>query len=235
MKRRMKAAAGETGSASPTLRQLFTTFFKIGLFTFGGGFAMIPLIHREMVERRRWIADTEIVDVLALAQSIPGAVAINAATLIGRRLRGNRGGLSATAGVILPSFGIITLIAMSMGGIQHNPVVQAAFLGLRPAVVALLVMAVWKVGKASVKAADGWGILLAGLAAALLGVSAIWIVLGSVLIGLVLYALLPAWRRLVATEGAPLLPDEDRNMEVPDDFPAEPGAVTPKGGSDGPA
>lgn len=82
----------------PRYRDLFKVFFKIGLFTFGGGFAMIPLIHREMTEKRGWVADGDIVDVLALAQTVPGAVAINAATLIGKRLRGNPGGLAATAG-----------------------------------------------------------------------------------------------------------------------------------------
>ena len=228
-----RSASDGTRPVEPSMRDVFATFFKIGLFTFGGGFAMIPLIHREMVERRRWMSDSEIVDVLALAQSIPGAVAINAATLIGRRLCGNRGGLSATTGVILPSFAIILLIAMCFGGIQNEPVVQAAFLGLRPAVAALLVTAVWKVGKASVKSADGWVIVMVGLAAALMGVSAIWIVLGAVVAGLALFALLPAWRQSVAREDMPLLPDEDRNMEASSVLSSGTASGPHEGGSDG--
>lgn len=174
-------------------RELFATFFKIGLFTFGGGYAMIPLIHREMVEKRAWIEDREIVDVLALAQSVPGAIAINAATLIGKRLAGNRGGLVATAGVILPSFLVITIIAAFFGHFQDEPVVKAAFLGIRPAVAALMVMAVWKVGKSSIRDALGWIIAVMTFAlVAFLSVPAVYAILGAAVLGILLHLIIPS-------------------------------------------
>ena len=193
---------------------LFSVFFKIGLFTFGGGYAMIPLIHREMVERRGWIGDQEIVDVLALAQSVPGAVAINAATLIGRRLRGTMGALAATAGVILPSFVIITLIAAFFSRFQDSPIAQAAFRGLRPAVAALLVLAVWKVRKSSVR--DGLGWLLAISAAFLvvvLRLHALYAIVGAAVLGIVLHVAAPAWMSRLMANDRKLQPDEDRNLD----------------------
>lgn len=193
---------------------LFSVFFKIGLFTFGGGYAMIPLIHREMVERRGWIGDQEIVDVLALAQSVPGAVAINAATLIGRRLRGTMGALAATAGVILPSFVIITLIAAFFSRFQDSPIAQAAFRGLRPAVAALLVLAVWKVGKSSVR--DGLGWLLAVSATFLvvvLRLHALYAIVGAAVLGIVLHVAVPKWMNRLMANDRKLQPDEDRNLD----------------------
>jgi chromate transporter len=192
----------EQGMPSPRYRDLFAAFFKIGLFTFGGGFAMIPLIQREMAEKRRWMEDGEIVDVLALAQTVPGAVAINAATLIGKRLAGNRGGLAATAGVILPSFAIITIIAAFFGRFQNEPLVQAAFHGLRPAVVALMAVAVWQVGKTSVRDALGW--ILAFLSTMLVvffQVHILFVILGSALLGFFLYLLFPNKGKTVRTGG----------------------------------
>ncbi len=171
---------------------LFLTFVKIGLFTFGGGYAMIPLIHREMVEKRKWIEDQEIVDVLALAQTVPGAVAINAATLIGKRLLGNRGGLMATFGVVLPSFLVITLIAAFFGHFQDEAVVREAFLGIRPAVAALMVMAVWKVGRSSIRDALGWIIAsISFILVVFFSVHAIFAILGAALLGVILYFLFP--------------------------------------------
>lgn len=180
------------GHMTVRYRDLFATFFKIGLFTFGGGYAMIPLIHREMVEKRAWIEDREIVDVLALAQSVPGAIAINAATLIGKRLAGNRGGLVATVGVILPSFLVITLIAAFFGHFQDEPVVKAAFLGIRPAVAALMVLAVWKVGKSSIKDALGWIIAVTTFALVVfLSVPAVYAILGAAVFGILLHFIVP--------------------------------------------
>ena len=197
-------------------RDLFAVFFKIGLFTFGGGYAMIPLIQRELVERRRWIGDSEIVDVLALAQSVPGAVAINAATLMGRRLRGVMGALTATAGVILPSLTIITIIAAFFSQFQEIPLVQAAFRGLRPAVAALLVLAVWKVGKSSVR--DGLGWLLALTATFLVVVvrlHALYAIVGAACLGIVLQLTRPAWMARLMAGDRKVQPDEDRNFEEP--------------------
>lgn len=118
---------------------VFASFFKIGLFTFGGGYAMIPLIEREVIDRRSWVGHNEFLDLLTLAQSVPGPIAVNTAVFVGYRIRGLRGAAAALAGTVLPSFTIILLIALFFADIRENPVVDAAFKGMRPAVVALIV------------------------------------------------------------------------------------------------
>ena len=115
--------------------KLFITFFKIGLFTFGGGWAMIALIEREIVDRHGWIDRSEFLDLLAIAQSLPGILAVNVSTVIGDRLRGLRGSVAAAAGTILPSFAIILAIAiwLTPETIKENEVVARIFRGIRPA------------------------------------------------------------------------------------------------------
>ena len=121
--------------------QLFITFFKIGLFTFGGGWAMISIIEREIVERHHWISQEDFIDLLAVAQSMPGILAVNISTVIGDRLRGLRGSLAAALGTILPSFCIILAIAIFLTPdvIKNNAIVARVFKGIRPAVVALII------------------------------------------------------------------------------------------------
>lgn len=118
---------------------IFTSFLKIGAFTFGGGYAMIPLIEREVIDRRAWVERKEFLDLLTLAQSVPGPISLNTAVFVGYRLRGVRGAAAALAGTILPSFAIILAIALFFANIRENPVVDAAFKGMRPAVVALII------------------------------------------------------------------------------------------------
>jgi len=118
---------------------IFASFFKIGAFTFGGGYAMIPLIEREMIDRRGWVGREEFLDLLTLAQSAPGPIAVNTAVFVGYRIRGLRGAAAALAGAILPSFAIILTIALFFADVRQNPVIDAAFKGMRPAVVALIV------------------------------------------------------------------------------------------------
>lgn len=176
---------------------------------------MIPLIHREMVEKRAWIEDREIVDVLALAQSVPGAVAINAATLIGKRLAGNRGGLVATVGVILPSFLVITIIAAFFGHFQDESVVKAAFLGIRPAVAALMVVAVWKVGKSSIRDALGWIIAVTTFVLVVfLSVHAVYAILGAAVFGILLHFIVPiASDKMLAKAEKPGMPADKEGWE----------------------
>lgn len=121
--------------------QLFITFFKIGLFTFGGGWAMISIIQREIVERHKWIPSEEFLDLLAVAQAMPGILAVNISTVVGDRLRGVRGSVAAAVGTILPSFTIILCIAVFLtpDTIKNNAVVAKIFKGIRPAVVALII------------------------------------------------------------------------------------------------
>ena len=121
--------------------ELLLTFARIGMFTFGGGWAMLSLIEREVVDRHGWLERTDFVDLLAVAQSMPGILAVNVSTVIGDRLAGLRGSVVAALGTILPSFVIILLIAMFLTPdvIKNNATVAAVFRGIRPAVVALIV------------------------------------------------------------------------------------------------
>ncbi len=123
------------------LTQLFFTFFKIGAFTFGGGWAMISIIEKEIVDKHRWITREEFLDLLAVAQSLPGILAVNISVAIGDKLRGRRGSVIAAAGTILPSFLIILAIAIFLTPdlIKNNKVLSSIFRGIRPAVVALIV------------------------------------------------------------------------------------------------
>lgn len=132
--------------------KLFSSFFKIGAFTFGGGWAMISLIEREIVTKRQWIERTEFLDLLAVAQSLPGILAVNVAVVVGDKLRGMRGSIAAAAGTILPSFLIILAIAIFLTPetITSSPTLSAIFKGIRPVVVALIVAPVISSAKASV-------------------------------------------------------------------------------------
>lgn len=121
--------------------QLFLTFFKIGAFTFGGGWAMISIIEKEIVDRHKWLAREEFLDLLAVAQSLPGILAVNISVAVGDKLRGLRGSLVAALGTILPSFLIILTIAIFLTPdlIKTNDAVSRIFMGIRPAVVALII------------------------------------------------------------------------------------------------
>ena len=121
------------------LFKLFITFFKIGLFTFGGGYAMIPLIEREVIEKKRWIEKKDFLDMLVLAQSAPGPIAVNTAVFVGYKTAGVMGAIMATLGTVLPSFIIILLLALFFAEVRENRYVDAAFRAMRPAVVALIV------------------------------------------------------------------------------------------------
>lgn len=122
------------------LLEMFVTFLKIGMFTFGGGYAMIPLMEEEIIHKKGWMEEEEIMDLFAVSETVPGSIAINTSTFIGYKLDGAIGAITAMMGVVLPSFLIITIIAAFFGNISGNPMVDAAFLGIRTAVVALI----WK-------------------------------------------------------------------------------------------
>lgn len=129
--------------------QLFWIFFKIGAFTLGGGYAMIPLLEREIVQNKKWIDRKDFIDMLALAQSAPGVIAINTSIFVGYKIRGVKGSLVTSLGCALPSFLIILLVAMAFTDIQDNEVVRRIFLGIRPAIVALIAAPVWQMAKAA--------------------------------------------------------------------------------------
>lgn len=119
--------------------QLFISFLKIGAFTFGGGYAMVPLIEREVIEKRGWAKAEEFLELLTLAQSAPGPIALNTAVFVGYRVRGFWGAIVAILGIVLPAFAIILTVAIFFADIRNNTTVDAAFKAMRPAVVALIV------------------------------------------------------------------------------------------------
>ena len=129
------------------LFKLFITFFKIGSFTIGGGYAMLPFIQDEVVEKNQWLTPEEFIDILAIAEVTPGPVAVNTSTYVGYKKAGFKGAMACTLGTILPSFTIILLIARYFWQYRQNPVIEKVFLGIRPAVAALIFSAVYKMGK----------------------------------------------------------------------------------------
>ena len=164
------------------LLKQFLIFFRIGAFTFGGGYAMIPLIQEEIVDKNEWMDNDEFLDTLAIAQSAPGAVAVNTAVFIGNKLNGFLGSMACLLGVILPSFMIILIIAMFLYQYRDNKIIDKMFLGIRPAVVALILSSVYKLAKASELKKKSFIIsILALIAVAFLDINPIWtIVVGGV-------------------------------------------------------
>ncbi|MDO4950211.1 MAG: chromate transporter [Bacteroidales bacterium] len=160
--------------------EAFLTFLRIGLFTIGGGYVMIPMIEDEVVRRHRWIDSRDFADLLALAQSVPGIFAVNMAVFIGYRLRRLKGALSMAAGVVLPSFVIILLIALFFQRFRSHPLVEHIFLGVRPAAVALLTVAVFT-GCRHIRFrwSTCWVPVVAALLPWLMGVSPIFVVVGA--------------------------------------------------------
>ncbi len=157
----MKTSVPESGKAArPGLLELFFAFFRISAVTIGGGYVMFPLMKAEVVDSRGWITDEEMVDYYALGQSVPGIIAMNSATLIGFRKRGIAGALCAASGMAAPSVLIILIVAAFLTPYFDHPWVQKAFAGIRAAVVAMIVMAVWQVGKKA--AASLPALLIAG-------------------------------------------------------------------------
>lgn len=132
------------------LIRIFWTFLKIGPVTFGGGYAMIPVIEREVVSRRKWLETTDVGDIFAVAQSVPGAAAINSATFIGYRLAGVGGAVAAMAGILLPTFLVMTGLSLIYMSIRDNPLVAAAFESIRATIVALICYAAIKIGRTAV-------------------------------------------------------------------------------------
>ena len=156
----------------------FSTFFKIGMFTLGGGYAMIPIIEEEVVNKHQWVSKEDMLDLIAIAQSCPGVFAINISIFIGYKLRKTRGALVTALGTALPSFLIILAIAIFFHQFEDNKVVAAMFRGIRPAVVALIAVPTFNLAKsAHLNRYTLWIPIVAALAIWLLGVSPIWIII----------------------------------------------------------
>lgn len=172
--------------------QLFTTFFKIGLFTFGGGLAMIPLISKETVEKHKWVTDDEILDMIAIAESTPGVIAINSATYVGYKVNKFWGSLFATLGVVLPSFSIICIISLFVDAFLSNEIVQYAFNGIRAVVGVLILNAAIKLAKSAPKNVVSLLIFLLAIILTFVfpSVSTIYFILFGFLFGVIWYALI---------------------------------------------
>ena len=158
--------------------ELFKTFFQIGFFTIGGGYAMIPLIEQKVVDEKHWVGHDELLDLIAVAQSCPGIFAVNISIFIGNKRLGNKGALVSAIGTCLPSFLCILAIALVFQQFRENVYVEHFFRGIRPAVVALIALPVFRMAKsAKINRYNVWIPVLAALAIWLMGVSPIYIIL----------------------------------------------------------
>jgi chromate transporter len=175
----------KTSSSLTECGRLFAAFFKIGLFTIGGGYVMLPLLRRELVEKRGWLTDEDILNYFAIGQSTPGIIAINTATFVGYRRAGVGGAISATAGMLVPSLLVIVTIAAFFSQFQDIPIVQKAFAGMRIGVSVLLVYIVIHLCRKAVR--DIFGAVLAAgafVSVLALGISPIPVVITAAAAGL---------------------------------------------------
>ncbi|MBQ7950881.1 MAG: chromate transporter [Clostridia bacterium] len=157
---------------------LFLTFAKIGGFTFGGGYAMLPMMQRELVEKKNWTTNEELLNYYAVGQCTPGIIAVNTATFVGYKRKGILGGAAATAGIVTPSVIIIILIASLLKNFAAYPIVQHAFSGIRIAVCATILVSIVNLWKKSVKKfSDYIFCIVAFLLSAFTPISPVWIVL----------------------------------------------------------
>ena len=160
--------------------EAFGIFFKIGAFTIGGGYAMVPLIENEIVKKRKWIAQDDFMDLLAISQSAPGILAVNISIFIGYKLKGIRGSIITALGTVLPSFIIILAIALFFHNFKDNVIVERIFKGIRPAVVALIAAPTFTMAKsARINRYNMWIPVVSALLIWLLGFSPIWIIIAA--------------------------------------------------------
>ncbi len=164
---------------------LFAVFFKIGAFTFGGGYAMIPLIQKEVSEKRGWVSDEDVLEIIAIAESTPGPIAINAATFVGYRTCGFAGAFLATFGVVLPSFLIILAVSFVLRQFRELRAVQYAFRGIRAGVLALIARALLSMYRQCHKSALSYFVMAAAfVCVAFLHVNVLPVIAGCACVGL---------------------------------------------------
>lgn len=167
-----------------SLLELYLAFVKIGAFTFGGGLAMMPIMQRELIEKRGWITEEELIDYFAIGQSTPGIIAVNVATFVGYKRLGWFGGIIGTIGVVTPSWVIIMLLAGAISSVDKYPLAQKALRGINVAVAALLTSVIVRFSKKTIKSL--WNAVFMLLAFALiyfLKVQSVWIIIASLIIG----------------------------------------------------
>lgn len=184
------------------LFKIFITFFRIGAFTFGGGYAMLPIMQKEVIDNKNWIKEEELIDIYAVSQSLPGVIAINSSTFIGYKIAKKKGAVAATLGMIVPSFLVITIIAIFFTRFQDEPIVEAVFRGIRPTVVALISTAAIKIAKSAIK--DKVALLIAVavfITSIVFDIHAIIIIIAGAVIGIVLCNLFPSLLNSNAKKG----------------------------------
>ena len=168
--------------------ELFFVFCKIGAFTLGGGYAMLPLIEKEIVTRKKWIDHKEFLDIVAMSQAAPGILAVNVAVFVGYKLRRLGSAVCSCLGAILPSFIIILLVAMFFQDFRQNTWVERIFKGIRPAVVALIAVPVFRLGRsAGISLKNGWFVVLCALCVWWWKISPVYIILTAALGGYLVY------------------------------------------------
>lgn len=166
-----------------SLWRIYGLFFKMGIFTFGGGYAMLPILQSEAVEKEKWVTQEELLDYYSIGQCTPGMIAVNAASFIGYKLRRLPGLISATLGVISPSILVIILVAMLLRQYMDNQYVQQMFGGIRISVIALIVNTVWDMWRKGMKSWRDYAVFGgAGLLLCLFNLSALWVVLAAAVV-----------------------------------------------------
>ena len=167
--------------------QLFMVFLKLGLFTIGGGMAMVPVLQEKVCDQKGWLSEEETVDCIAVSQALPGVIAINMATYVGHKLKGFRGAVCATIGMVIPSFVIIIMVVLFLNRVDQNPYVQGALVGIRSAATGLIAYAAWKMARQVLKkgAVFSWLVALVAFAAiCVFNIDAMWVILAGIVAGI---------------------------------------------------
>lgn len=167
------------------LVKLFFSFFRIGLFTIGGGMAMLPVIQREVVVNKKWLDEDEMLECIALSQALPGVIGVSCGTYIGKKLYGLRGAIFATLGVVLPSILCIIAVVYILDAVEGNPYVDGALTGVKAAVTGSILVTVWQMGKKAIKDKFGWFVaIVAFVMIAVFKWNAVWAVVFAIAAGL---------------------------------------------------
>ena len=185
--------------------ELYLAFVKIGAFTFGGGLAMMPIMQRELIEKRGWLSEEELIDYFAIGQSTPGIIAVNVATFVGYKRLGVLGGIIGTIGVVTPSWAIIMILAGAISSVDKYPVAQKALKGINVAVAALLTSVIVKFSKKTIKSLwNAFFMIFAFVLIYFFKVQSVWIIIASLVTGslLTLYRQKKAQRTEVAENAA---------------------------------
>lgn len=173
-----------------SLFEIFITYLKIGAFTIGGGYAMLPIVQNEVCAKKGWLSDDDFLDVIAIVNSLPGMLATNSAGFIGYRLRRVPGFIVAIAGCITPSIAIILILATLFTAVSDNPYVSAFFMGVRPCIVVIMANAVYKLGKKVdfKKAYNLIALIIAFIGIAFFGITSLYLVIAAIIISLIMFA-----------------------------------------------